>query len=448
MPVYNPGNLLKDSISDIIHQTFTDWELIVIDDGSSDQSDQILQFFSDKDSRIKLITQENKGAGTARNIGMENASGKYLIFLDADDRFERTLLEELFNKAESTEAQIVVCNAKQFDMETHTFLSPDKTGYILNETMLPDAEIFSYREIKNNLFIFSSSVVWNKLFKADFLKDNNILFQNTPFLNDSFFAICALALADKITCVKKELIYYRLNNLSSVSSFSKKSKNPEILLNLFFDLNNKLKQEKHYDLLRPALAKFAVISLCGHERIWNENNYSVLQSYLSNGLANEININLLTESDFSDPEMYHDVDILCKKGLTSFFARIMHRNFNIIYQQNNITQQSSVNDKIPQIFSDYFYLNNGTSVVIYGAGYRGHMIYRQINNSGRIKVLGIVDKNFLSVKSIDNFSVLDPQKICTFTYDYVIIAIDDVNMMREILNNLKILGVEDKKIIW
>ena len=107
MPVFNSSNYLKYSIESVIRQTFTDWELMCIDDGSSDNSYEILEKYSLLDSRIKVFKQENKGPLLARRLGFEFSCGNYIIYLDSDDQFSDDLLESLYFRALMTNADSV-----------------------------------------------------------------------------------------------------------------------------------------------------------------------------------------------------------------------------------------------------------------------------------------------------------------------------------------------------
>lgn len=121
VPVYNVEKYLKEAMDCIINQTLKEIEIICVDDGSTDSSLDILNKYADKDNRIIILEQENQGAGVARNTGLDIARGEYLSFLDPDDFFELTLLEEFYEKAISCDADIVVCGLNTYD-ETKKFL--------------------------------------------------------------------------------------------------------------------------------------------------------------------------------------------------------------------------------------------------------------------------------------------------------------------------------------
>jgi len=115
LPVYNKAPFLVQCIDGILAQTLDDIEIICIDDGSTDESLSILKKYEEKDNRIKLISQKNKGAATARNVGLSHASGEYLSILDADDIFDPDMLLKAYNKAKETQADIDVYRSNSYD---------------------------------------------------------------------------------------------------------------------------------------------------------------------------------------------------------------------------------------------------------------------------------------------------------------------------------------------
>ena len=121
MPIYNSENFIKESLNSLINQTFKNFEIICVNDGSTDNTLKILKEFKKKDKRIHIITQNNMGAGFARNIGMKKAKGDYLMFLDSDDIFEQKMLEELFINIIINNVDVVICNSKNFNSENNSF---------------------------------------------------------------------------------------------------------------------------------------------------------------------------------------------------------------------------------------------------------------------------------------------------------------------------------------
>ena len=109
IPVYNASLYLEQCLECVINQTLKDIEIICVDDGSTDSSVSIINSYAQIDNRIKILQQKNQFAGVARNTGLANATGKYIIFLDSDDNIKKDMIQELYEKAENTSADIVLC---------------------------------------------------------------------------------------------------------------------------------------------------------------------------------------------------------------------------------------------------------------------------------------------------------------------------------------------------
>ena len=189
VPVYNVDEFLDNTLSDITGQTLREIEIICVDDGSTDNSCKIIEEWMEKDSRIQLIRQKNQYAGVARNNGLKQAHGKYVIFWDADDLFEHNALEVMYAQAEQENSDICICGKQTFNK----FDVPD---YIFNLT---------------------NNVPWNKLYLKEFITKNKLQYQAIKQANDTYFTIMALFLAERITYVKDVLIAYRVNNDESLS---------------------------------------------------------------------------------------------------------------------------------------------------------------------------------------------------------------------------------------
>ena len=108
IPVYNAENFIKDCLDSILSQTYKDFEVILINDGSTDSSEKIIEEYIKKDDRICLINQENQGAPKARNLGIKKSKGKYIMFFDADDILKQNSLEILVSSISSNNASLVI----------------------------------------------------------------------------------------------------------------------------------------------------------------------------------------------------------------------------------------------------------------------------------------------------------------------------------------------------
>ena len=217
IPIYNVESFLKECLNSVISQTLKDIEIILVDDGSTDSSLSICQEYAKRDSRITVLTQKNKGAGAARNKGLELARGKYLSFLDADDFFTPKLLARLFETAESRNSDIVVCDKMSYNNKTNKI---EDIQWAINKQYIPQKEVFNYKDFPNYIFNCFQNWAWNKLFNTQFIKENNIKFQEIKRTNDLYFTNCALILANRISFIDEKLIYYRFgtdNNSQSTN---------------------------------------------------------------------------------------------------------------------------------------------------------------------------------------------------------------------------------------
>ena len=157
VPVYNVEKYLKQCLDSIVNQTFTDFELILVDDGSTDGSLAIEEEYANADKRIQLIRKPHSNAGDARNIGLDAAKGKYITFLDSDDYFELNLLELKYNEAEVTQADVCACDADLYHEDTGKY---EKVDYILEKKHLNYYLVFCYFPYKHGRDYISISITF------------------------------------------------------------------------------------------------------------------------------------------------------------------------------------------------------------------------------------------------------------------------------------------------
>ena len=210
IPIYNDEQDLHRSLSSVKCQTLADIEIILVNDGSTDGSVVIMEEYAASDSRFKIVNRENGGGGAARNTGMEYAFGKYLSFLDGDDYFYPTLLEDLYNKAEEDNSEVSFCLVEVPDPAV-----PDNTVFIkpawtVIEKYIPK-EPFAFCDLQSSFRVIAPNI-WNKLWLREFIITNNIRFSETRICNDAVFHYIALMKSKRISFVDKVLVRY-WNNL-------------------------------------------------------------------------------------------------------------------------------------------------------------------------------------------------------------------------------------------
>lgn len=220
IPSYNAADYIAQTLESVLAQTLTDIEVIVVDDGSTDNTRNIVADFANKDPRLMLVEQANQFAGVARNNGMSKARGKYLYFLDADDYIESNALEELVNAIEQHGADIAIAKSEGFDNTTGDTWTIDGA---LNGVDF-DRPI-AHAEYCDRLFQSFIGWPWDKLFRKEFIDKTALTFQPLRTTNDALFVFCALALADTIVCLDSVLFHHRTNNKNSLEGSRSKSWN-------------------------------------------------------------------------------------------------------------------------------------------------------------------------------------------------------------------------------
>ena len=188
IPIYNVEEYLEKALDSVCCQTMSEIEIICIDDCSTDRSRVIVEEYAQKDKRIKLIClNRNHNQGYARNIGIENASGEYLMFLDGDDWLA------------SNACEVAYKNIKDCDVDILTF-----NYYIYYEKY----NTYKLKDLENKAK-FSDGIVCKRIFKTDFIKSNDIKFGDMHCSEDNIFFIKSMLLANNISFIKTPLYYYR-----------------------------------------------------------------------------------------------------------------------------------------------------------------------------------------------------------------------------------------------
>ena len=205
MPVYNNEDYLKEAIESIQNQTISDVELICVDDGSTDNSLEILNNLSSEYGFIKVFSQENAGSGSARNKGLDNATGQFVAFLDSDDLFiEKDALEVMYDTAISNNSDMVSANLVN--------ITPNRKITNSNSNCNSKYKCFEeYAEISPDEYGIPWSFYKN-LFKRDIIEENNIRFPDLRRGQDPVFLADFLSKIKKIHCVPKVLYGYMVNS--------------------------------------------------------------------------------------------------------------------------------------------------------------------------------------------------------------------------------------------
>lgn len=202
VPAYNAEKYIEKCLKSLINQTKEELEFIIVNDGSTDSTEDLVKKYKDK--RIRYFKNKNQGIGKTRNFGIDQAKGEYILFLDSDDYIEKTCCEEMYNKAKNEDLDIVICDFyKEWDngeiVEIHT-------------------PTFSNSTLKDNPDIITEYLSpWAKIYNRKLIVDNHIRFVEDCKYEDAPFVIEALDKAKKIGKIDKCLNYYLIHGNSETT---------------------------------------------------------------------------------------------------------------------------------------------------------------------------------------------------------------------------------------
>jgi glycosyltransferase involved in cell wall biosynthesis len=219
VPVYNVEQYIHGAIDSILAQTYTDFELILVDDGSTDSSGEICNEFAKKDPRIIVIHQKNGGVSSARNAGIDCSQGEYIGFVDPDDIIDPSMYESLVGALIRHEAEMVICIYRIFNEKDHNFITP---GILKPANRVIDQEVIGNemmpKILVNNTLSLDPCV--NKVYKKSIIDQHQLRFdEQRDYGEDARFNFILLTLIDRLVYVDQPLYHYikrQRNSLSQV----------------------------------------------------------------------------------------------------------------------------------------------------------------------------------------------------------------------------------------
>lgn len=324
IPIYNSEKYINQCLDSLINQTFKDIEIICINDGSTDNSLELLQQYSNKDKRIRIINQQNAGPAFARNAGIDISTGDYLSILDCDDFFDLDMFELMYNHSLKYDTDITLCGARTFDDKTKVA----KNINTIKFELLPDKDVFSSHDVESHVFQLCINWCWDKLYKTSFIKQNKIYFQNTKVHNDTFFATYSLTKCERISVLNKILCTYRINVDTSATSRSKKMKYPLSFYEALVFLREHLIKDNTFEIFKQSFANFAMDIFYGY--------YKAVKIDFKSAFIESLDIKGFKRIDFINFKHYMLYVILSHKPLIIIatvlfpFGRIIKKTFQYL----------------------------------------------------------------------------------------------------------------------
>lgn len=317
LPIYNVSAYLEQCMDSIVNQTLKEIEIICVDDGSTDNSLEILKKYAENDQRVIILEQSNAGAGAARNKGIEIAKGDYLSFLDSDDFFEKDMLEKAYQKACETKAQIVVFHSDQYREDEGKFV---EAKWVVKDKKLPPYRPMNHIAFTDNIFKVFVGWAWDKLFERKFVEENNFRFQEQRTSNDLLFVFSAIVAAKSIEVIPDVLAHQRRNNPNSLSNTREKSWN--CFYNALLELRKYLERTNCYWIHEQDYVNYAL-----HFSLWNLDTLAgekkeILYNKLKNEWFADLGISKHDENYFYNKKEYKKYRIIMEGNFEQYLSYI------------------------------------------------------------------------------------------------------------------------------
>lgn len=341
MPIYNAESYLKDSIESLINQKYKNLEIICVDDGSTDNSLRILKNYKKNDDRIKILKQRNQFAGVARNNGLNNANGKYIMFLDSDDIFEKNMIYNLVNKAEKYNTDIIFFGFYKF---TETIKKRSVIGIPYK-----NKNVISPIDIKSVIFQKAQGVPWNKFYNREFILNSGIKFQNLKSNNDIFFSKMTTILSNRILFEKKRYANYRVNNDSSTQGqYDVKSGNyAKAITSMYKEMQNR----GIYKTFRKSFEKYVLDSFI--EIIYKCENIDSYKYFMKDAYISLHDMNINKKNETLNNHIAKEIYIkILDKDLEGVIAE------HLKYLKDNYVSKNSIEFRVGKYFLKKFKLRN------------------------------------------------------------------------------------------
>lgn len=413
IPVYNVEKYLSECLISVLNQEYENFEVICVNDGSADDSLKILQYFREKDKRIKIISQENQGLSGARNTGIENAKGDYILFLDSDDMLERYALGDLYKYAKESKTDFVNFDATVF------FMNKDETDnnlikyYVRNESygILSGKDMFE-KMIEKNEYCDSACLLF---IRREWLKEKQLSFYPGILYEDCLFTTLCMMHADKVLHINHRYYKYRIREKSIMTS-EKSSQNLYGRLVGYHYFNQLLYTKQFTEAQELALVEFTR-TIC-----WAMNT-------------------IIQELDSEE------IDKLMQKPISAINRmELEHAGLNWTQMKERMTKNRFI-EKI----------SGAKSIEIYGAGVRGKRLleYLRLNGCGdKLKVFVVTSsKNQpkeifgVPVKSIEEGYQVDKDSLLIISF----LGVDAIELKNKFVglgyDNVEVMGKDENDVV-
>ena len=346
IPVYNIEKHLKQCLDSVINQSLQEIEIICVNDGSTDNSPQILEEYGQKDDRIIIINKSNEGLAAARNTGMSYAKGEYIGFVDSDDWVELDMYEKLYENAQIYNSEIVMSPTHIFDDTTSELRYNDP--YFTLEHFNEEFDNCTFNHIDTKEFMFKINVTaWNKLYKFEFLENIGAKFPEGLVFEDNPFFFYTYLKANKVSLIRDYQYFYRINRPGSIikkadGKFFDLIKIHELTKNIFVNTNNY--EEYEIDLINYSMGSIFSRFRQVDEK-YKKDFFNLIKRYLEKLELEENDINKLNPYSKNNYEDFMICDSFCDyKQLKMKEKNNKLQKENILLKKSNETYKNKIKE--------------------------------------------------------------------------------------------------------
>ena len=318
IPVHNVENYIDICLDSVLAQSFTDFEVLCVNDGSTDTSLNILEKYADFDKRIRILTKQKGGVSDARNFGMKHITGEYTVFVDSDDWLSHLMLERMYKNIIEYKSDFNFCGVRRIDNITRDaaiwlLCTPQEFDNYVN-----NAPVFNESTIAPEFLYKTHTMAWGKLYRSEFIKD--LKFPEGNIYEDNLFFVECYLRAKRISYDKSPLYYYRVNRESSI--MKTKSENFRAIFDIadivkvVYEKYSKFSKYKTEYLLHYLKAFFLYTCDIKDDDSRRE-SFNLLQERLKKIVLKEYNIKRLQEDkvfrfiySFANADYQHYVEML------------------------------------------------------------------------------------------------------------------------------------------
>lgn len=376
VPVYNAEKYLGECLSSLLAQILIDIEIICVNDGSTDRSGQILDEYATKDNRIKVIHKTNGGRVLARKIGMQNATGEMITFVDSDDWLEPNAIQCMYEEMCIYEADVLIAGYYENILERdYVKKNALESGVYRGEEL--EKNIYSQMLCKEDFFCLGiSPFLWNKLFKREVIEKYILDVDERVVVGEDVMSVFpAILSADCVVIVDNAYYHYRIHNNSTMHIYTNGQSEYQNI-------------QMQYEYLKRIFEKH----------------------YMKDSLFNQLHKYAL-----------HHKMVRC----LAYFNETACKGANYPFQE----------------------MEQGSNLVIYGAGAFGISAHQFFSESNQYNVVGWCDKDYVKYQKL-GYNVEDLQAVLKRSFDYVVIAIMSEKTVMDIKNSLSEMKLDNGKMRW